>query len=86
MEYQVLLDPNVVKFLESLPNDISSRIKDKLRLLTKNPFEHLEHYESDDYYKFRIGDYRALIDVDIRNKIVFVRVLDHRGRIYKRKR
>ena len=51
MEYQVLLDPNVVKFLESLPNDISSRIKDKLRLLTKNPFEHLEHYESDDYYR-----------------------------------
>ena len=86
MDYQVLLDPKVVKFLERLPNDLSSRIKDKLQLLKENPFNYLEHYEGDDFYKLRIGNYRALIDVDMKNKIIFVRVLDHRGRIYKRKK
>lgn len=85
MGYQVLLDPKVVKFLETLPHDLSSRIKDKLRLLKENPFNYLEHYKGDDFYKLRIGDYRALIDVDIKNKLILVRVLDHRGRIYKRK-
>lgn len=34
--------------------------------------------------KFRIGDYRALLDIDRERKIVKVQVLDHRSRIYKR--
>lgn len=33
---------------------------------------------------FRIGDYRALLDIDHERKIVKVQVLDHRSRIYKR--
>jgi len=41
----------------------------------------LEHYEGQGY-KLRIGDYRALIDVDNQRKILFVRVFDKRGRIY----
>jgi len=44
---------------------------------------HLEHYESEKYYKLRIGDYHALIDVDFKIKELFVEVIDHRGRIYK---
>tara|TARA_B100000315_G_C14571747_1_gene585935 strand:+ start:107 stop:349 length:243 start_codon:yes stop_codon:yes gene_type:complete len=45
----------------------------------------LQHFEGKDYYKFRIGTYRALIDVDKQRKIVFVRHLDHRSKIYKKK-
>lgn len=85
MSYEVLLHPEIVKFLDKLPKDVSFRIKEKLKDLKEEPFRHLEHYEGGKLYKFRIGDYRALIDVDIKNKIVFVRVLDHRGRIYKMK-
>ncbi len=85
MTYEVLLHPNVAKFLESLPKDISERIREKLKKLKEYPFDYLEHYAGDDFYKLRIGDYRALIDVDIKNRVVFVRVLDHRSRIYKRK-
>ena len=86
MVFQVLLRPDAAKFLEKLSNDISSRIKDKLRQLKENPFYYLEHYEGDDFYKLRIGEYRALIDVDTKNKIIYVRVIDHRSGIYKRKR
>ncbi len=53
------------------------------KLKCENPFHYLEHYEGKDYYKFRIGDYRALIDVDFQNKSLKVQVLDKRGRIYK---
>ena len=83
MSYKVKLHPNVVKFLVKLPEDISERIKNKLKEIKENPFHYLEHYEGEDVYKLRIGNYRALIDVDISRKILFVRVLDKRDRIYK---
>lgn len=84
MSYQVKLHPQVQKFLDKSDNHISERIRNRLRLLEcDDPFRYLEHYEGDDFYKFRIGDYRALVDVDITRKIIFVQVLDLRGRIYK---
>ncbi len=85
MSYEVRLHPKVVKFLEGLPKNIEIRIKEKLKGLSANPFYYLEHYEGADFYKLRVGDYRALIDIDFQRKILFVRVLDKRGRIYKRK-
>ena len=63
----------------------NERIRRKLKETAINPFYYLEHFEGKDYYKLRIGDYRALIDVDFKSKIIYVRVLDKRGRIYKRK-
>ena len=54
----------------------------RLKKLEKNPFRYLEHYEGD-YYKLRIGDYRALINIDFENKILKIEVIDKRGRIYK---
>jgi len=84
MSYTVKLHPKVNKFLNKSDISISDRIKKRLRLLIDDPFRYLEHYEGKDYYKFRMGHYRALVDVDKSRKIVFIRVLDHRGKIYDR--
>ncbi len=51
--------------------------------MKEEPFRFLEHFEGEDHYKFRVGDYRALVDVDFKNKILIVRALDHRKKIYK---
>ena len=83
MAYAVKLHPKVQDFLDKLDRHIAERIRKRLELLREDPFVHLEHYEGD-YYKFRIGIYRALMDVDKPRKIVFVRHLDTRERIYKR--
>lgn len=83
--WEILLSPDVQEFLKRSDSNIAERIKNRLRKLKENPFHYLEHFEGADYYKFRIGEYRALIDVDHKNKILRVRVLDHRSRIYKRK-
>ena len=82
--WEILLHPKVSEFLESLDPNLSERIKQKLRELKENPFRFLEHYEGADHYKLRVGNYRALIDLDFANKKIKVQVLDHRGRIYKR--
>ncbi|MBD3361989.1 hypothetical protein GF358_04335 [Candidatus Woesearchaeota archaeon] len=85
MSYKIRLHPKVDKFLNKLERDLSVRIKQRLAMLKNAPFRFLEHYEGEKCYKFRTGDYRALIDVDQSRKIVFVRVLDHRKKIYKNK-
>ena len=70
--WEVFLSPDVQEFLEKQDNHISERLKKGLRKLkTDNPFHYLEHYEGDTYYKYRIGEYRALIDIDFQNKIIY---------------
>ena len=84
--YQVKLHLNVDKFLSKLDSQLESRIRNRLKLLENDPFHYLEHYEGKEKcYKFRIGDYRALIDVDQTRRLIFVRVLGHRKNIYKDK-
>ena len=84
MSYFVEWHPKVKKFLHKLPDDVSSRIVLKVKRIQEDPFRYLEHYEGKDYYKLRVGDYRLLIDVDFKNKVLYVQVIDHRGRIYDR--
>ena len=83
MNYAIELTPKSCKFLNKLSKETALRITKRLKQLKENPFRYLEHYEGDGY-KFRIGDYRALIDVDFENKILKIRILDKRERIYKR--
>jgi len=83
MSYFVKWHPKVRKFLRKLPKKTSSRIVLKMEDVAKDPFRYLEHYEGEDYYKLRIGNYRALIDIEFSKKLLLVRKLDLRSRIYK---
>ena len=83
MSYRIKLSPQAEKFLDKMGKNEALRIINKLKEVCKDLFRYLEHYEGEGY-KLRIGDYRALIDVDFQNKVLKVRVLDKRGRIYKR--
>jgi len=84
MTYTIKWNPKPYKFLEKLPKEITLRILDKVEKIKDDPFHYLEHYEGADVYKLRVGDYRLLIDVDFPNKILKIRVLDHRSRIYEK--
>ena len=83
MNYSVKVDKKAQDFLDKFPQNISLRIINKLEQIKENPFHFLEHYEGE-YYKLRIGDYRVLMDIDFQRKIIWVRIIDKRGRIYKR--
>ncbi len=82
MSFIIEWDEKALNYLRKLPRDISERMLKKIDLLKEDPFRFLEHYEGD-YYKLRIGDYRALIDIDFDSKILTIQVLDKRGRVYK---
>ena len=84
MSYSIIWDSKALKFLNKLQKDIILRIINKLDIIKEDPFRYLEHYEGKNYYKLRIGIYRALIDIDFKNQTLSIQVLDKRGRIYKR--
>ncbi len=83
MSWTIKWNVQSTKILNKLPKDIAMRIWNKTQELKENPFRYLKHYEGDGY-KFRIGDYRALIDADTDSKILVIRVLDKRGRVYNK--
>ena len=82
MTFQVKFSAQATKFFRKFPPDIQNRIKKKFLDIAKDPSRYLEHYEGD-YDKIRIGKLRALVDVDYSERIIWVRVFDKRGRIYK---
>jgi len=82
MSFSIEWDEKALVFLKKLPKNISERIFNKVESIKENPFHFLEHYEGK-YYKLRIGDYRAFIDINFEKKILIIQVLDKRGRIYK---
>ncbi len=85
--WQVFLSEDVQDFLKKQDKQVEERIRKGLRKLEcDNPFRFLEHFEDSGYYKYRIGDYRVLVDIDFENRIIKAQVLDHRGIIYKRKK
>lgn len=83
MTFEVKLSNQAAKFLKKQDTHIKDRLKAALQNL-REPFAHIEHFEREGYYKFRIGEYRALVDIDTNGRIVWVRVLDKRERIYDR--
>lgn len=82
MSFSIEWDKNVINYLSKLPKNISERIFRKVESIRENPFHFLDPYEGK-YYKLRIGDYRALIDINFEEKILVVQFLDKRARVYK---
>ena len=77
--------PQALKQLEKLPKDIQVRIVKKLDFycMQKSPLDFAEHLtdRSLGSYRFRIGDWRVVFDIE-QEKIV-VLVVGHRREIYK---
>lgn len=84
MIWRILWHPKALRNLEKLPANIKQQIIKRVDKLQENPFHFLEHYEGQDVYKLRAGDYRALVDVDFENKTIKIQVFDHRRRVYKK--
>lgn len=81
MSYQVLLHPKANAFLEKVDVDLRERIRNGLLSLGSNPKRgtRLKHSE---YWRLRIGDHRAIYEIDPELKRVVVLFLGHRRDVY----
>ena len=84
MTYTLKWHPQAFKVLDKLQKETIQRVLDKFDLVIEEPFRFLEHYEGENLFKLRIGDYRALVEANIQNKILLVKVFDHRSKIYNK--
>ncbi len=56
----------------------------KLEQISQKEDPHLEKLEGFEYHKIRAGDYRAIVILDYKNKLIEVRRIGHRKNIYKK--
>ena len=81
MGYRVLLHPKANEFLESVDARLQERIRKKLRTLSNRP-ENGEKLKHSDFWRLRIGDYRAIYEIDRDNDYVIVLYIGHRREVY----
>ena len=80
--FNIVFSKNALVQLNNLPLEIKQRVWDKLQQCKENPFHFLEHLEDIKGFKLRIGNYRAIVDLDNSTKIITVLRVGHRSKIY----
>jgi mRNA interferase RelE/StbE len=81
LTYSVLLDPRAARPLKKLQRSIGDRIRTALEELAENP-ETGEQLKSSQYWRLRVGDYRAIYEIDEASKRVIVVYVGHRKNVY----
>jgi mRNA interferase RelE/StbE len=81
--YEIKFGKKALEDWSKLEQGIKERIWNKLQSCKENPFHFLEHLEEIDGYKLRVGDYRAIVDVDKSNQIITVLKVGHRKNVYE---
>ena len=88
MNYQILFVENAENDLAVLDSKVARRILEKLEWFreTPNPLRFAERLTDSPYgeYRFRVGDYRILFDVNARGVITILVILriKHRREVY----
>src|SRR3989339_406607 len=74
------------KELNKLDRAIQERILDSLERIRIRPEAYITKLVGDPSYKFRVGDYRILLDIDQERLILLVIKVGHRKNVYDEKR
>lgn len=81
--YEIKFGKKALAEWSKFEQDLKERIWNKLQACKENPFHFLEPLEDIEGYKLRIGDYRAIIDVDNSLGIIWVLKVGHRKNVYE---
>jgi mRNA interferase RelE/StbE len=81
VSFKVLLHPKAARFLEKLDASFKDRIIQNLKELEDFP-EKGEHLMHSPFWRLRIGDYRAIYEIDNEESRVIVLFIGHRKDVY----
>jgi mRNA interferase RelE/StbE len=87
MSYDVRVHPQVKDDFSALDPPIRNRIKERIsNRLTEKPEYFGEPLRGtlNDFWKFRLGDYRIVFDIDQENELISIFNLAHRKEAYER--
>ncbi|PCI25118.1 hypothetical protein COB57_02790 [Candidatus Peregrinibacteria bacterium] len=89
MMYQVQYTKKSISELKKLPKETAKRILDKIQFFTEQlePLSFAKSLKNPVYgmYRFRIGDYRVIFDMNEEGELIILYVLSvkHRKDVYK---
>lgn len=83
MGYKLLYTKTAAKDIQKLDTVVRKRLKSKLEAYASNPLFYAKKLTDSSLgtYRWRIGNYRIIFDIDI-NNIIILRVR-HRSKIYR---
>ncbi|HIH15522.1 MAG: RelE protein [archaeon GW2011_AR17] len=84
--YEIVFTDKAKKELKKLDRAIQERILDSLERIRIRPEAYITKLVGDPSYKFRVGDYRILLDIDQERLILLVIKVGHRKNVYDEKR
>ncbi|MFZ7138937.1 MAG: type II toxin-antitoxin system RelE family toxin [archaeon] len=80
MTYFVLLHPKAAKALNKIEE--KTRIKNKLQQLKTEPQKAGKQLKHCEYYSLRIGNYRAIYEINPNQKQIIILYIGHRKNVY----
>jgi mRNA interferase RelE/StbE len=81
MSYSVEYESEALADLERLASDIRKRIINKIEWMAQNFEQIAPQLLTGDwigFYKFRVGNYRIIYQIDLAEKIIIINVIGHR--------
>lgn len=73
-----------MRHLKRLEGEVGERILDAVLEVSERPYLGSKLiFDERRLYKFRVGDYRIIYEIDEENKAVLFLVVDHRRRVYR---
>ena len=81
MSYKILLHPKANAYLENIEVELENRIRKKLHVLSSN-LEKGKKLKHSNFWRLRIGEYRAVYEVEYDNNRVIILFIGHRKDVY----
>ncbi len=82
--FKVKWHRKALKELRALPKGVAKQLVLKAKALHESPMAASFPLAGCDYRKIRAGDYRALLEVMFKEKLVRILLVGHRKKVYKR--
>jgi len=80
--FTILLHPKAAKALEKIEKSTRLRIKNKLRELRERPERIGKPLKYTNFWSIRIGDYRAIYEINRDKSQVVILFIGHRKKVY----
>jgi len=81
--YSIEFAENSERDFDKLPKDMQIRLLNVLERIKINPFHFIKRKEGTDDFILRVGDYRAILEINLGKCIIYVVKIGHRKKIYK---
>jgi len=82
--YSIKFSRTAEKQFSKLEKNIQNRIINVLERIKIRPFHFVKRKQGTKYFILRIGDYRAILDINQEKLIIYILELGHRKNIYEK--